>query len=343
ATSNVDSTILTQKFTDFYEKLDLVYKAIDEYLNVARNFADNVSTTNYTEINGGTIKTGTITADKIVVEGRNFIIKDLQITPTKNKIEWTTFTLQELAEDTTYTVERSASSTYTTATYYLIVRINKNDPNNMNSQNILYTSSTLDKGQIGDFTYYPLGTVKFITNEIPIVSIDKGFTKIHGDYIQTGTITADKINVTQLSAITSDVGVLHAGDYVDIGDGVLPDGSDGIYIENGKIMVKNPDGTVVIDGTKNMLKILVRGTATIKVDNKVTIYFEDLGYRPIFLFYVSASDGSAAFPYYDSFQFYGEIIPTGVKGQAYTNKITIDNYFSQSVSVSYYIFEEVAW
>ncbi|MGB4374082.1 MAG: phage tail spike protein, partial [Defluviitoga tunisiensis] len=193
ATSNVDSTILTQKFTDFYEKLDLVYKAIDEYLNVARNFADNVSTTNYTEINGGTIKTGTITADKIVVEGRNFIIKDLQITPTKNKIEWTTFTLQELAEDTTYTVG-SASSTYTsTVTYYLIVRINKNDPNNMNSQNILYTSSTLDKGQIGDFTYYPLGTVKFITNEIPIVSIDKGFTKIHGDYIQTGTIDANKI------------------------------------------------------------------------------------------------------------------------------------------------------
>jgi hypothetical protein len=247
ATSNVDSTILTQKFTDFYEKLDLVYKAIDEYLNVARNFADNVSTTNYTEINGGTIKTGTITADKIVVEGRNFIIKDLQITPTKNKIEWTTFTLQELAEDTTYTVG-SASSTYTsTVTYYLIVRINKNDPNNMNSQNILYTSSTLDKGQIGDFTYYPLGTVKFITNEIPIVSIDKGFTKIHGDYIQTGTIEADKI--------TSNF-TISAGQYIQAGDAnrnYKLDGTQGlirgIYGTNYNIPAVVKHGILNFDGT----------------------------------------------------------------------------------------------
>jgi len=107
-------------------------------------------------------------------------------------------------------------------------------------------------------------------------------------------------------------------------------------------MVKNPDGTVVIDGTKNMLKILVSGTATIQVDKKVTIYFEDLGYRPIFLFYVSTPDGSAGFPYFDAI-YYGGTITSGVTGQAYTNKITITNFFGESVSVSYYIFEEIAW
>jgi hypothetical protein len=39
----------------------------DADLNVVRNFTDNVSTTNYTEINGGKIKTGSITAEKLVI------------------------------------------------------------------------------------------------------------------------------------------------------------------------------------------------------------------------------------------------------------------------------------
>ncbi|MGB4375233.1 MAG: hypothetical protein WBI86_06915 [Defluviitoga tunisiensis] len=159
--------------------------------------------------------------------------------------------------------------------------------------------------------------------------------------IAAGAVTADKINVTQLSAITSDVGVLHAGDYVDIGDGVLPDGSDGIYIKNGKFMVKNPDGEVVIDGTKNMLRIFLSGYVLLppKTENNGInrIYFEGLGFRPAFLFY--SAIGAAKYPVF----YWTATGDVGEVAAVFDGVAEMRNYDSTPKMVRIILFEEMVF
>ncbi len=72
--------------------------------------------------------------------------------------------------------------------------------------------------------------------------------------------------------------------------------SSGVEIRNGNLRVVNPQGTVIIDGTSNMLKILYTGT--IKGNGPGTSAWwdfpEPLEHRPAGLYYSLSEDGNSA-------------------------------------------------
>lgn len=80
--------------------------------------------------------------------------------------------------------------------------------------------------------------------------------------IAAGAVTADKINVTDLSAISADMGTLTAGQ-INVGSGLVKIGADvygtddGIYVgQGGTIIVTDADGNVVFDANSKFQGVL---------------------------------------------------------------------------------------
>ena len=122
-----------------------------------------------------------------------------------------------------------------------------------------------------------------------------------------------------------------------------------------------------MDGSKNMLKILVSGTTTVPAGAERVISFSELPYQPAFIYYFS-EDNRAYFPYVRLTDFdvdvyidvirdpwTGEILSVIYRGASiyysllgsivYTTNqsIVFHNYSSNSVTFRYYIFEEIAF
>jgi hypothetical protein len=132
---------------------------------------------------------------RIGSEDRNYQVHGLEIVPTLERIDWTEFRFQEVFEDISYKVSAGNKIETTTKDYFMSIRIDKNDTENLNNGNIISFNVEMEKGEIGGYTYYPLGVVRFVAGEVAMPAIDKGFTLIHGDFIQTGTVQADYIRV----------------------------------------------------------------------------------------------------------------------------------------------------
>jgi hypothetical protein len=209
--------------------------------------------------------------------------------------------------------------------------------------------SNYDIGNIhveGDNIY--AGVIKsnsLLPNNQPVsrISLDDGTFKFGDDY---------STNPHYIKYDSNGNLIIKAGANVAIGKAVLPDGSDGIYITDGKLQVKNPAGTVVIDGTKNMLKILLTGTTTINPGMTNIIYFDELDYQPIFLFYGVGSnidyDSNIVtqwplYIYYDSPKVGVGIVEWGFWAWTNTNYIRFYNFYSTAKTVRYYVFQEIAW
>ncbi len=132
---------------------------------------------------------------RIGSEDRNYQVHGLEIVPTLERIDWTEFRFQEVAEDISYKIASGNKIETTTIDYFMSIRIDKNDTENLNNGNIISFNVEMEKGEIGGYTYYPLGVVRFVAGKVAMPAIDKGFTLIHGDFIQTGTVQADYIRV----------------------------------------------------------------------------------------------------------------------------------------------------
>jgi len=197
---------------------------------------------------------------RIGSEDRNYQVHGLEIVPTLERIDWTEFRFQEVFEDVSYKVASGNKIETTTKDYFMSIRIDKNDTENLNNGNIISFSETMEKGEIGGYTYYPLGVVRFVAGKVAMPAIDKGFTLIHGDFIQTGTITADKIAAGTITAdkLTSNF-TISAGQYIQAGDAnrnYKLDGTQGlirgIYGTDYNIPVVVKTGMVSIYGSEGV-------------------------------------------------------------------------------------------
>ncbi|TCT23397.1 phage minor structural protein [Melghiribacillus thermohalophilus] len=95
-------------------------------------------------------------------------------------------------------------------------------------------------------------------------------TFIDGGKIYTNTITADKINVSRLSALSSNIGTINAGEIY------------GVYIEGSEIAQKGPDGSMVIDeeglknydANNNLRTLITTSNHSFQSFSLAAIYFE---------------------------------------------------------------------
>jgi len=179
--------------------------------------------------------------------------------------------------------------------------------------------------------------------------------QIQSEHIESNAILAQHIAANQITAnhLTAaiDLGVgkqITVGSLVKIGYQALPDGSDGIYVEGGAFQLKNDAGTVVIDGKSNMFKIHYTGYVYVGGGATATINFSDLGYKPIFLFYVQASNiegESNVVAQWPIYCYYIEGLAKyewGFKAWTYTNYIRIRNFYSSGKWLRFYILKEIA-
>ncbi len=205
---------------------------------------------------------------------------------------------------------------------------------------------------------------------------DIGKIKVEGDNLYAGEIKSNALlsdGTTPVSKINLDDGtfkfgddystnphyikydsngnlIIKAGANVAIGKAVLPDGSDGIYITNGKLQVKNASGTVVLDGSKNVFKILLTGQVTVSAGATKTISFTTMSYRPAFIFFPQGTNVDydsnlvTQWPLYNLWADAAHI-PTiyhewGFWGWTNTSYISFHNFYSSSKSLRYYVLQE---
>lgn len=81
-------------------------------------------------------------------------------------------------------------------------------------------------------------------------------------------------------------------DMVRIGKDARGVGKDGILITGGALEVINPEGTAIIDGKSNMLKIHQTGLVNIAGGQTLKIKFPLLPYRPMFLIFLNIGQSS---------------------------------------------------
>jgi len=190
---------------------------------------------------------------RIGSEDRNYQVHGLEIVPTLERIDWTEFRFQEVAEDVSYKVASGNKIETTTIDYFMSIRIDKNDTENLNNGNIISFNTEMEKGEIGGYTYYPLGVVRFEAGKVAVPAIDKGFTLIHGDFIQTGTIEAEQIAADTITAdkliktLELEVGqkISVTGSVV-FGYNALSDSSAGIKVINGKVEIEDANSKLLI-------------------------------------------------------------------------------------------------
>ena len=201
-----------------------------------------------------------------------------------------------------------------------------------------------------------------------------GETVIEGGYLKTGFVDASRIDTGTLNAeavtVSSQDGTtfnLSGNDLVidtnqftldeegngtfsgkleavsgsfDDGD-VYIDG-DGITIEDGGLTVKNSQGDVIIDGSSDMFRIHQTGTVTASGDGFTSVSFPDLGYRPAFLIYFLDDNERANLPWYDTYDYGDGPEAWGMRASVESDRLRIENRFSSSYDVRYYILKQEA-
>jgi hypothetical protein len=180
---------------------------------------------------------------RIGSEDRNYQVHGLEIVPTLERIDWTEFRFQEVAEDISYKVSAGNKIETTTKDYFMSIRIDKNDTENLNNGNIISFNAEMEKGEIGGYTYYPLGVVRFVAGKVAIPAIDKGFTLIHGDFIQTGTIEATQL-VKTLELVAEQK--ITIPDTIALGYNALSDSTAGLKISNGKVEIQGQSSKLLL-------------------------------------------------------------------------------------------------
>lgn len=177
-------------------------------------------------------------------------------------------------------------------------------------------------------------------------------TKLGQDYVVTGKLTANQIQTGTYNANGAPINA----------NGTVID-SNGVAVTGGKISVTNPSGTVIIDGTSNMFKILTSGTTTLSLNytqgyKEVTIN-HNLGYCPVVFAFVLQDNQSfpmpCNIPYATS---YGGDPNTSGRYSIFTVKVTTtqiilrmqDNQLSNyswtqplTGTIKYYILKEAAF
>jgi hypothetical protein len=161
-----------------------------------------------TKINGGMLATNSISANILVIGSRNVSFQGLEISanyPAANTLYWSAGIISYIKDDGT-----TADATIT-------------------SGNQLWSSGTLYLYWVKDATVFSTTTTRataFSSNNLVLASYlggndmvaNYGRTIIDGSDVLTGTITAIKLNVLELSAITANLGSITAGK-IDIGTG----------------------------------------------------------------------------------------------------------------------------
>lgn len=217
-----------------------------------------------TKIDGAKISAGTIAANAAVFGIRGIDgVESIQFehnSPSTNKVSWT-IGLLIYTDDTGATVKKTisaSSATWNTGTLYIYYtqganalsttssEITANGPNNIilatykggTSLIVNYGRTVIDGSVIktGTITATQADIASFkadiLTANSIIGSMIQGGT-IVGTHIAAGTLTADKFNVTALSAVTSDIGTMTAG------------------------KLQNAAGTMVIDLTNGFISLKV--------------------------------------------------------------------------------------
>jgi hypothetical protein len=113
-----------------------------------------------------------------------------------------------------------------------------------------------------------------------------GSGAIKGD--ETGLRTYSSDGTEQVSIGTD--GRLIAGAGTFIAD------YNGVTVNNGKLMIRNINGDVIIDGTGTVLKVHRTGITYAPAMNTTPVPFDPLGYRPAFIVFADTPSG-AAMPY----------------------------------------------
>ena len=106
--------------------------------------------------------------------------------------------------------------------------------------------------------------------------------------------------------------------------------------------VFSPSGEIIIDGSSNMFKIHQTGTATINGHDYATISFPALNNRPACLAYILGTNypvnNRAILAYY----VYEAGSSWGIWASTTTSNIRIENFYSHTLDMRYYVLKEAA-
>lgn len=153
-----------------------------------------------TQINGGSIAANTIAANKLTVGNRGVSFDRFNFTTSGNTLSWTIGRVTYIADSGAATVfDISAGSHAYSATGGDVTYLYWTQGSSTLSTTKSAFTATTNAVLVG--TYY--GSNNFTATY--------GRTIIDGDYIKTGAISATKINVASLSAISANLGVVTAG------------------------------------------------------------------------------------------------------------------------------------
>jgi hypothetical protein len=127
------------------------------------------------------------------------------------------------------------------------------------------------------------------------------------------------------------------------GNGHVIADSSGLTINDGKLMIRNTAGDVIIDGTGTVLKVHATGIGYVANNSSLPISFASLGYKPAYLVYALTSSGVTA-PF-SRFAFDGNNImeylwSATIQGD---NTLLVMNASGAAFSVKYYILREQAF
>jgi hypothetical protein len=183
-----------------------------------------------TKIEGGSIAANTITANKLTVGMRGVVINGLNFTTNRvNVVSWAIGDINYYNDSNVFTtVGISAGSATWDGSNRLFIWWNKGS------------------------TVLNYGTTWFGNPDDILVAVYYGGVNVHatlgrtiidGDYIKTGTIDANRLNVAQISAISSDIGTMQAGMIRNAAGTTKFDVSNGhIIFNNGSFMTVKGNG-----------------------------------------------------------------------------------------------------
>lgn len=154
-----------------------------------------------TKIAGGSISANTVTANKLSIgqRGINSTLTFTANSPGLNQVSWTTGTVSYIDNSGT-PVTKTISGGFTAVLSTFPVGIGYNS-----------VTESLDFALVNTLQSFPHVVILAVYNGGTNLVTDYGRTIIEGDLIRTGAVTADKINVTNLSAINANLGTVTAG------------------------------------------------------------------------------------------------------------------------------------
>ncbi|RVC71281.1 hypothetical protein EN759_00255 [Mesorhizobium sp. M00.F.Ca.ET.038.03.1.1] len=174
-----------------------------------------------TSINGQSIATGSITAEKAVFGQRGLTIEGLQFehnSPTTNKVSWTAFTIKYIGDDgniASFNVA-AGNATWTTGTLYVYyvkgsttLAATAMPATAFQSDRAVLAAYKGGSDLVADAGRTVIDGPNIKTGSITAAQAD--ITSFRTSILVAGVITATMLNVTTLSAISADAGTLTAG------------------------------------------------------------------------------------------------------------------------------------